>query len=116
MSKAGVQTTVFTAKDKLLKVLAYEMDGIAFSSEHPNVADLSALGFRSGEEMVGRGSPISIPPDLSLFALDAGLKLLETSRPALMYSSTSTTFSTSTNPATTKPMPFTPRWTGASRA
>src|ERR1700754_4807701 len=65
MSKAGVQTAVFTAKDKLLKVLAYEMDGIAFSSEHPNAADLSLL------------------------ALDAGLKLLETSRPALMYLSTS---------------------------
>jgi phosphonoacetate hydrolase len=89
MSKAGVRTAVFTAKDKLLKVLAYEMDGIAFSSEHPNTADLSALGFKSGEDMVGRAKPDQYSADLSLFALDAGLKLLETAPPELMYLSTS---------------------------
>jgi phosphonoacetate hydrolase len=89
MSKAGVQTAVVTAKDKLLKVLAYEMEGIAFSSEHPNTADLTALGFKNGEEMVGRGKPDQYSADLSLFALDAGLKLLETARPGLMYLSTS---------------------------
>lgn len=89
MSKAGVQTAVFTAKDKLLKVLAYEMDGIAFSSEHPNSADLTPLGFKSGEEMVGRSKPDQYSADLSLFALDAGIKLLETAKPELMYLSTS---------------------------
>lgn len=89
MSKAGVRTAVVTAKDKLLKVLAYEMDGIAFSSEHPNVADLTALGFRSGEELVGRGRPDQYSADLSLFALDAGVRLMETAKPELMYLSTS---------------------------
>src|SRR6201996_2356994 len=92
MSKAGVRTAVFTAKDKLLKVLAYEMEGVAFSSEYPNTADLTALGFRSGEEMVGRGKPDQYSADLSLFALDAGLKLLETSPPGLMYLSPSDYF------------------------
>lgn len=89
MSKAGVRTAVVTAKDKLLKVLAYEMDGIAFSSEHPNVADLTALGFKSGEELVGRGRPDQYSADLSLFALDAGVRLLETAKPELIYLSTS---------------------------
>lgn len=89
MSKAGVRTAVVTAKDKLLKVLAYEMDGIAFSSEHPNVADLTALGFKSGEELVGRGRPDQYSADLSLFALDAGVRLMETAKPELMYLSTS---------------------------
>jgi phosphonoacetate hydrolase len=89
MSKAGVQTAVVTAKDKLLKVLAYEMDGIAFSSEHPNAADLTALGFKSGEDMVGRGRPDQYSADLSLFALDAGIRLMETAKPDLMYLSTS---------------------------
>lgn len=89
MSKAGVKTAVFTAKDKLLKVLAYEMDGIAFSSEHPDSADLSSLGFKSGEDMVGRAKPDQYSADLSLFALDAGLKMLEIARPDLMYLSTS---------------------------
>lgn len=89
MSKAGVQTAVFTAKDKLLKVLAYEMDGIAFSSEHPNSADLTALGFKGGEDMVGRAKPDQYSADLSLFALDAGIRLLEISKPQLIYLSTS---------------------------
>lgn len=89
MSKAGVRTAVVTAKDKLLKVLAYEMDGIAFSSEHPNIADLTALGFKSGEELVGRGRPDQYSADLSLFALDAGVRLLETAKPELIYLSTS---------------------------
>ncbi|MCP9628556.1 phosphonoacetate hydrolase [Rhodopseudomonas palustris] len=89
MSKAGVRTAVVTAKDKLLKVLAYEMDGIAFSSEHPNSADLAALGFDGGEHMVGRSKPDQYSADLSLFALDAGIRLLETARPDLTYLSTS---------------------------
>jgi len=89
MSKAGVKTAVVTAKDKLLKVLAYEMDGIAFSSEHPNAADLTALGFKGGEDMVGRAKPDQYSADLSLFALDAGIKLMETAKPQLIYLSTS---------------------------
>ncbi|GJE43711.1 phosphonoacetate hydrolase [Methylobacterium soli] len=89
VSKAGVQTAVVTAKDKLLKVLAYEMDGIAFSSEQPNTADLSAVGASGGEELVGRARPDQYSADLSLFALDAGLKLLASLKPGLMYLSTS---------------------------
>ncbi|RWG07790.1 phosphonoacetate hydrolase [Mesorhizobium sp.] len=89
VSKAGVKTVVVTAKDKLLKVLAYGMDGIAFSSENPNAADLTAVGVHTGEELVGRSQPDQYSADLSLFALDAGLRLLEKLRPGLMYVSTS---------------------------
>ncbi|GLS46047.1 phosphonoacetate hydrolase [Methylobacterium brachythecii] len=90
MSQAGVRTAVVTAKHKLLKVLAYEMDGIAFSSEKPDSGDLSALGVSGGEELVGRSRPDQYSADLSLFALDAGLKLLASSaKPKLMYLSTS---------------------------
>src|SRR3546814_741648 len=89
ISRAGVKTAVVTAKDKLLKVLAYEMDGIAFSSEHPDTADLSAVGVSGGEELVGRARPDQYSADLSLFALDAGLRLIETLKPRLMYLSTS---------------------------
>lgn len=89
VSRAGARTAVVTAKDKLLKVLAFELQGIAFSSENPNGADLMALGFKGGEELVGRDRPDQYSADLSLFALDAGLKLLERSKPDLMYLSTS---------------------------
>ena len=89
VSRAGVRTAVVTAKDKLLKVLAYEMEGIAFSSEQPNTADLSAIGVSGGEELVGRAKPDQYSADLSLFAIDAGIKLLESLKPGLMYLSTS---------------------------
>lgn len=81
VSQAGVTTAVVTAKDKLLKVLAYEMKGIAFSSENPDPAD--------GEALVGRPKPDQYSADFSLFALDAGLKLMTTVRPGLMFLSTS---------------------------
>jgi phosphonoacetate hydrolase len=89
MSKAGVRIAVVTAKDKLLKVLAYEMEGVAFSSERPDAADLTGLGVSGGEELVGRGRPDQYSADLSLFALDGGLKLLTSLKPDLMYLSTS---------------------------
>src|SRR3546814_19695713 len=77
ISRAGVKTAVVTAKDKLLKVLAYEMDGIAFSSEHPDNADLSAVGVSGGEELVGRARHDQYSADHPLLALDAGLPLSE---------------------------------------
>src|ERR1700722_10326652 len=43
-SEVGVQTAVVTAKDKLLKVLAYEMEGINFSSEYAGKATLKGNG------------------------------------------------------------------------
>ncbi|TCP33239.1 phosphonoacetate hydrolase [Sphingomonas sp. BK235] len=89
MSKAGVTTAVVTAKDKLLKVLAHDMHGIGFSSEQADAADLSAIGIGTGEDLVGRARPSRYSADLSLFTLDAGIGLLTTLRPDLMYLSTS---------------------------
>ena len=89
LSKAGVRTSVVTAKDKLLRVLAHEMDGVAFSSQDPDAADLTAYGVRGAEELVGRSRPDQYSADLSLFALDAGLKLLEPMGPGVLYLSTS---------------------------
>jgi phosphonoacetate hydrolase len=89
LSQAGVQTAVVTAKDKLLKVLAYKMEGIKFSSEHAHVANLAENGIDNVEELVGRAQPDQYSADLSLFVLDAGVKILSRSRPGLMYLSTS---------------------------
>lgn len=89
LSRAGVKTAVVTAKDKLLKVLAYEMDGINFSSEYANKATLSDNGIDSVEKLVGRPTPDQYSADLSLFVLDAGVKILASSRPDFMYLSTS---------------------------
>ena len=89
LSHAGVKTAVVTAKDKLLKVLAYEMKGISFSSEYAGKANLRENGIENVEKLVGRPTPDQYSADLSLFVFDAGVKLLSTVRPDLMYLSTS---------------------------
>jgi phosphonoacetate hydrolase len=89
LSRAGVQTAVVTAKDKLLKVLAYEMSGVAFSSEHAHAANLANNGIENVEQLVGRPQPDQYSADLSLFVYDAGVELLSSVRPDLMYLSTS---------------------------
>src|SRR3974390_2002098 len=57
MSQVGVSTAVVTAKDKLLKVLAHRMTGVAFSSEYANKANLSDNGIENVELLVGRPQP-----------------------------------------------------------
>jgi phosphonoacetate hydrolase len=89
MSHAGVPTVVVTAKDKLLKVLAYQMNGINFSSEYAQRANLKDNQIESVEKLVGRPQPDQYSADLSLFVLDAGVKIMVANRPGLMYLSTS---------------------------
>src|SRR6516164_9473039 len=89
LSEAGVPTAVVTAKDKLLKVLAYRMTGIAFSSEHAHKANLADNAIDNVEAMVGRPQPDQYSADLSLFVLDSGVKILSAFGPSLMYLSTS---------------------------
>lgn len=89
LSIAGVRTAVVTAKDKLLKILAYKMTGIGFSSEYAHAANLTDNGIEDVEGLVGRSQPDQYSADLSLFVFDAGEKLLSTVRPDLIYLSTS---------------------------
>ncbi|MGA7867889.1 MAG: alkaline phosphatase family protein [Stellaceae bacterium] len=80
MARAGVRTAAVTAKDKLRKLLGRNLDGICFSSEYAD-AEVEAL--------VGRGRPDMYSADLSLFALDAGVALLERGMARLLYLSLS---------------------------
>ena len=89
LSRAGVRTAVVTAKDKLLKVLAYKMSGVAFSSEYAGNANLAENEIENVEKLVGRPQPDQYSADLSLFALDAGVAVMSSSRPDIMYLSTS---------------------------
>ena len=89
LSRAGVRTAVVTAKDKLLKVLAYKMSGVAFSSEYSGKANLAENEIEDVEKLVGRPQPDQYSADLSLFALDAGVAVMSSSRPDIMYLSTS---------------------------
>jgi hypothetical protein len=67
MSQAGVATAAVAAKDKLRRMLNLGLDGVCFSSE---CADAEA------QTLVGRPRPDMYSADLSLFVLDAGLRLL----------------------------------------
>jgi len=80
MARAGVKTAAITAKDKLRRLLGRNLDGICFSSE---CADAEI------EAMVGRSKPDMYSADLSLFVLDAGIKLLERGAAELLYLSLS---------------------------
>ena len=63
-SQAGVDTAVVTAKDKLLKVLAYGMTGINFSSEYASKANLGENAIENVETLVGRPQPDQYSADL----------------------------------------------------
>jgi phosphonoacetate hydrolase len=89
LSRAGVETAVVTAKDKLLKLLAYKMSGIAFSSECAHSTNLQENAIEDVEKLVGRPQPDQYSADLSLFTLDAGVAILASRRPDLIYLSTS---------------------------
>jgi len=90
MSRGGVRVAAVTAKDKLRKMLGHRMEGgICFSSERAGQVTLAENGIEGVEALVGRPSPDMYSPDLSLFVLDAGIKLLERNRADLLYLSLS---------------------------
>ena len=90
MSRAGVRVAAVTAKDKLRKMLGHRMEGgICFSSEKAANATMAENGIADVETLVGRPAPDMYSPDLSLFVLDAGIKLLEQGRAELLYLSLS---------------------------
>jgi len=82
MSQAGVSVAAVTAKDKLRRMLGRGVgnSGICFSSEAAP-AEIEAL--------VGRPKPDMYSADLSLFVLDAGIRLVEQRRAELLYLSLS---------------------------
>ena len=88
-SQAGAKVISVTAKDKLRQQLGKGMDiaggGINFSSEKADRCNEEENGIADVLDLVGRPLPDMYSPDLSLFVLAAGVKLLETQRPLLMY-------------------------------
>ncbi|MBN9602579.1 MAG: phosphonoacetate hydrolase [Afipia felis] len=89
LADAGVQVAAITAKDKLRKMLGSGLKGICFSSEKARDATLAENGIENVEQLVGRSTPDMYSPDLSLFVLDAGIKLLEQKKADLLYLSLS---------------------------
>jgi phosphonoacetate hydrolase len=91
--KAGAKTVVITAKDKLRlllgKNLRFGSDGaVSFSSEKADLCSLDDHGIENVCEIVGMDVPEVYSAELSEFVFAAGVKLLASHKPDLMYLST----------------------------
>lgn len=88
LAAAGQKVAVVTAKDKLRALLGHGLQGICFSAEKADGASVAANGIDQLLAKVGRPLPSVYSADLSEFVFAAGVMLLETVRPDLMYLST----------------------------
>jgi len=88
-SRHGATVVSITAKDKLRRQLGKAMDlaggSVNFSSECAEQCTLEEHGIENVLELVGMPLPDIYSPELSLFVLEAGIRLLELRQPALLY-------------------------------
>ena len=87
-SRAGASLAVVTAKDKLRRLLGHGMRGVCFSSEQADRTTVEEHGVADALGLVGRPLPSVYSAALSEFVFAAGVKLMESTRPDLMYLST----------------------------
>jgi phosphonoacetate hydrolase len=85
---AGAKVAVVTAKDKLRRLLGKDLKGVCFSAEKADEAKTDTHGIDNVLDLVGMPVPSVYSAELSEFVFAAGVKLLETQRPDLMYLST----------------------------
>ncbi len=88
LADAGQLCAVVTAKDKLRRLLGKGMKGICFSSEKADAVTLDDNGITGVLDLVGMPVPDVYSAELSEFVFAAGVKLMETRRPDVMYLST----------------------------
>lgn len=86
---SGAKVVTITAKDKLRRQLGKGLDvsqgHVSFSSEFADRCTLAENGIENVLEYVGMPKPDMYSMELSLFVLEAGIKLLQDRRPNLMY-------------------------------
>jgi phosphonoacetate hydrolase len=84
--QAGVDVAVVTAKDKLRRLLGDGLKtGICFSAEKADSVTVEENGIADALSLTGRPLPSVYSADLSEFAMAAGVELMRTRRPGLMY-------------------------------
>jgi phosphonoacetate hydrolase len=91
--QAGYRVAMVTAKDKLRLLLGRGLDfsrgtAIAFSSEKADQANIDQNGIDEVLDFVGLPLPSVYSADLSEFVFAAGVKLMNSFKPDLMYLST----------------------------
>jgi phosphonoacetate hydrolase len=88
LAGAGASVAVVTAKDKLRRLLGHGMKGICFSSEKADQVTVDENGIADVLRLVDLPVPSVYSAELSEFIFAAGVRLLETRRPDVMYLST----------------------------
>ena len=88
LADAGKRCAVVTAKDKLRRLLGKGMQGICFSSEKADAVTEADNGITGVLDLVGMGVPDVYSAGLSEFVFAAGVQLMKTRRPDVMYLST----------------------------
>ncbi len=88
LADAGKSMAVITAKDKLRALLGHKMKGICFSAEKADQASLAQNGIENVLALTGLPLPSVYSADLSEFVFAAGVKLMQTAKPDVMYLST----------------------------
>jgi phosphonoacetate hydrolase len=88
-ANAGAKVVSITAKDKLRRQLGKGLDvskgNVSFSSEFASRCTLNENGIENVLELIGMPQPGMYSMELSLFVLEAGIRLLEKRRPDLLY-------------------------------
>ncbi|HEV2056480.1 MAG TPA: phosphonoacetate hydrolase [Methylomirabilota bacterium] len=85
---AGASVAVVTAKDKLRRLLGHGMRGTCFSSEQADRTTRAEHGIDDALGFVGLPLPSVYSAALSEFVFAAGVKLMESARPDILYLST----------------------------
>ncbi len=85
----GAKVVSITSKDKLRKQLQKDMDlkggSVSFSAQFADQCSMEENAIENVLEYVNQPHPDMYSAELSLFVLDAGIKLLEDRRPEIIY-------------------------------
>ena len=88
-SRHGARVVSITAKDKLRRQLGKDMDlgggSVNFSAECADQCTAEETGIEDALALTGMPLPPIYSPELSLFVLEAGIRLLEQRRPDILY-------------------------------
>jgi phosphonoacetate hydrolase len=88
LGDAGCAVAVVTAKDKLRRLLGHRLRGICFSAEKAGDVNEAEHGITEVLSLVGLPVPDVYSAALSEFVFAAGVRLMQTRRPEVMYLST----------------------------
>ena len=88
-AKAGKKVAVVTTKDKLRKMLSKDLSsGICFSAEFSVQANIEENGIENVIELMGKPNPTIYDPNISVYCIEAGAKLLSKEYFDLLYLTT----------------------------